>query len=61
VGGESGVASAVARAGGVAGEDLGFEQDLEELLVGPALLARGGGGLLEALERVCPMKCVWSR
>src|SRR4051812_14499331 len=47
---ERGVADAVARAGRVAGEHLGLEQDLEELLVGPALLAGGGGGLLEALE-----------
>ena len=36
--------------GRVAGEDLGFEQDLEELLVGPALLARCLGGPLEALQ-----------
>ena len=40
VGGEGGVADPVARPGGVAGEDLGLEQDLEELLVGPAFLAR---------------------
>src|SRR5215213_3466438 len=50
VGGEGGVADPVARTGGVAGEDLGLDQDLEELLVGPAFLARSGGGLLEALE-----------
>ena len=48
--GERGVADAVARAGGVAGEDLGFEQRLEELLVGPALGARGLGGLLEPFQ-----------
>ena len=34
VGREGGVADAVARTGRVAGEDLGFEQDLEELLEG---------------------------
>jgi len=50
VGREGGVADAVARAGCVAGEDLGFEQDLEELLVGPAFLARGLCGLIEPLE-----------
>lgn len=48
--GERGVADAVARAGGVAGEDLGFQQRLEELLVGPALLARRGRGLLQAFQ-----------
>jgi hypothetical protein len=47
---ERGVADAVARPRGVAREHLGLEQDLEELLVGPALLARGGGGLPEALQ-----------
>ena len=50
VGGEGGVADALAGAGGVAREDLGLEQRLEELLVGPALLAGPRGGLLEALE-----------
>ena len=50
VGGEGGVADALARAGGVAREDLGLEQRLEELLVGPALLARPRRGLLEALQ-----------
>ena len=40
----------VAGAGGVAREDLGLEQRLEELLVGPALLAGPRGGLLEALQ-----------
>ena len=50
VGGEGGVADALAGAGGVAGEDLGLEQRLEELLVGPALLARPRGGLLEPLQ-----------
>ena len=50
VGRERGVADPVARPGRVAREDLGFEQDLEELLVGPALLAGGGGGLLEPLQ-----------
>jgi hypothetical protein len=48
--GKGGVADAVARARGVAGEDLGFQQHLEELLVGPALRARGRRGLLQALE-----------
>jgi hypothetical protein len=43
--GEGGVANALARAGRVAGEDLGFEQGLEELLVGPALFAGPRGGL----------------
>ena len=46
VGGEGGVADALAGAGGVAGEDLGLQQRLEELLVGPALLARPRRGLL---------------
>jgi hypothetical protein len=48
--GEGGVADADAGAGGVAGEDLGLEQRLEETLVGPVLLARERGGLLEPLE-----------
>ena len=48
--GQRGVADALARAGGVAREDLGLQQRLEELLVGPALLARPRRGLLEALE-----------
>ena len=37
-------------AGGVAREHLGFEQRLEELLVGPALLAGPRRGLLQALQ-----------
>src|SRR6185503_6642948 len=40
VGWERGVADPVARPGRVAREHLGLEQDLEKLLVGPALLAR---------------------
>ena len=47
---EGGVADAVAGAGGVAREDLGLEQRLEELLVGPALLAGPLGGRLQPLE-----------
>jgi hypothetical protein len=47
---ELGVADAVASAGGVAGEDLGFQQRLEELLVGPALSESGCRGLLQALR-----------
>ena len=43
--GQGGVADALAGARGVAGEDLGLQQRLEELLVGPALLARAGRGL----------------
>ena len=39
VGGEGGVTDPLARAGGVAREDLGLQQRFEELLVGPALLA----------------------
>jgi hypothetical protein len=50
VGREGSVADALARAGGVAGEDLGLQQRLEELLVGPALLARPRRRGLEALE-----------
>jgi len=50
VGREGGVADAVARPRRVAREHLGLEQDLEELLVGPALLPRRRGGLLEPLE-----------
>jgi hypothetical protein len=50
VGRERGMADPVARPRRVAREHLGFEQDLEELLVGPALLAGGGGGLLEPLN-----------
>jgi hypothetical protein len=38
------------RAGGVAGEHLGLEQRLEELLVGPLFGAGPRGGLLEPLE-----------
>jgi hypothetical protein len=47
---EGGVADARPRARGVACEDLSFEQRFEELLVGPALLAGPGRGLVEALE-----------
>jgi len=47
---EAGVADAHAGAGGVAGEDLGLEQRLEETLVRPLLLARERGCLLEPLE-----------
>jgi hypothetical protein len=50
VGGEGGVADALARAGGVAGEDVGLQQRFEELLLGPAFLARPYRGLFEALE-----------
>ena len=50
VGREGGVADALAGAGGVAREDLGLQQRLEELLVGPALLAGPRGGLLQALQ-----------
>jgi hypothetical protein len=49
VGGERGVTDPLARAGGVAREHLGLEQDLKELLVGPALLARPLGCLLGAV------------
>jgi len=42
------VADAHARAGGVAGEDLGLEQRLEKLLVGPLL---GAGPLGRLLSR----------
>jgi hypothetical protein len=38
-GGKGCVADALARAGSVAGEDLGLPQGLEELLVGPAFVA----------------------
>ena len=48
--GERGVADALARAGGVAREDLGLEQGFEELLVGPALLAGPRRRCLKALE-----------
>jgi hypothetical protein len=47
---ERGVPDPLARAGGVACEDLGLEQHLEEVLVGPALLAGPLGGRLQALE-----------
>jgi hypothetical protein len=47
---EAGVADPLARAGGVAGEDLGLEQRLEEPLVGPLFGAGPLGGLLEPLE-----------
>jgi hypothetical protein len=49
VGGEGGVANPLAGAGGVARENLGLEQDLEKLLVGPAFLAGPRRGGLEAL------------
>jgi hypothetical protein len=49
-GGKGGVANPLAGAGGVAGEHLGLEQSLEELLVGPLLGAGPLGGLLEPLE-----------
>jgi hypothetical protein len=49
-GGEAGVADAHARTGGVAGEHLGLEQALEELLVGPGLGAGPLGRLLEPLQ-----------
>lgn len=45
--GERGVACAHARAGGLAGEDLGLQQRLEELLVGPLL---GAGPLRSGWE-----------
>jgi hypothetical protein len=51
VGGERGVTDALAGTGGVSGEHLGLQQRFEELLVGPALIARESGGLLEALEQ----------
>ncbi len=44
------MADPLARAGGVAGEHLGLEQRLEELLVGPGLGAGPLGGRLYALE-----------
>ena len=47
---EAGRPHARAGAGGVAGEDLGLEQALEELLVGPLLGAGPLSGLLEPLE-----------
>ncbi len=47
---DGGVADALARARGVAGEDLGLQQRLEELLVRPLLGAGPLGGLLEPLE-----------
>jgi hypothetical protein len=47
---EGGVADPLSGAGGVAGEDLGFEQRFEELLVGPLLLAGPLRRLLEPLE-----------
>jgi hypothetical protein len=46
-----GVADALSGAGGISGEDLGFEQCFEELLVGSALVARAAGGLLETLKQ----------
>jgi hypothetical protein len=45
-----GVPDALARSRGVAGEDLGLEQRLEELLVGPLLLPGPLRRLLEPLE-----------
>jgi hypothetical protein len=48
--GGAGVADAHAGTRGVAGEDLGLEQRLEEALVRPLLLARQGRGLLEPLQ-----------
>ena len=51
VGRQRGVTDALAGAGSVAGEDLGLQQRFEKLLVGPALIARAGGGLLEALKQ----------
>ncbi len=48
--GERGVPDPVAGPGGVAGEDLRLEQRFEELLIGPALGAGGGRGLLQALQ-----------
>jgi hypothetical protein len=50
LGGELGVADALARPRGVAGEDVGLEQRLEELLVGPLLGPGPRGGLFEPLE-----------
>jgi hypothetical protein len=50
VGGERGVTDALAGARGVAREDLGLQQRLEELLIGPSLLAGPRGGLLEAFQ-----------
>ena len=47
---KAGGADALPGSGGLAGEDLGLEQGLEEALVGPALFAREPGCLLEALE-----------
>jgi hypothetical protein len=47
---ERGVADPHSGAGGVAGEHLGLEQALEELLVGPGLGAGALGRLLEPLE-----------
>ena len=42
--GEAGVSGCAAGAGGVAGEHLGLQQRLEELLIGPLLLPRPLGG-----------------
>jgi hypothetical protein len=47
---EGGVADPHPRAGGVAGEDLGLEQALEEALVRPGLGAGPLGHLLEPLQ-----------
>ncbi len=47
---QAGGADAIASARGIAGEDLGLEQALEEALVGPRLLARERGGLLQPLQ-----------
>ncbi len=49
-GGEGGVADPHPGTGGVAGEDLGFEQRLEKLLVRPLLRAGALGRLLEPLQ-----------
>ncbi len=51
VGRKRGVSDALAGAGGVAREHLGFEQDFEELLISPGLLARPGRGLRYAQLR----------
>jgi hypothetical protein len=47
---EGGVTDPHPRTRGVAGEDLGLEQRLEKLLVGPGLVARPLGRLLEPLQ-----------
>jgi hypothetical protein len=50
VGREGGVADALPGARGIAREDLGLQQRLEELLVGPALLAGPRRRGLQALQ-----------